>query len=136
MSTPSERMIRNTLKSNHNTERRRKIQIKFEILKKGETVLNVWENHIAVQKKSGEVEIYQFYLDEDGLPRLSENTILITHGNGSISAKADGSSVEITTFEEGLNELFNLWEQRPQRANLPLQEQGRTARSCIVDEIR
>ena len=74
------------------------MQIKFEILKKGEIVLNVWENHIAVQKKSGEVEIYQFYLDEDGLPRLSENTILITHGNGSISAKADGSSVEITTF--------------------------------------
>ena len=74
------------------------MQIKFEILKKGETVLNVWENHIAVQKKSGEVEIYQFYRDEDGLPRLSENTILITHGNGSISAKADGSSVEITTF--------------------------------------
>ena len=74
------------------------MQIKFEILKKGETVLNVWENHIAVQKKSGEVEIYQFYLDEDGLPRLSDNSILITHGNGSISAKAENSTVEIKTF--------------------------------------
>ncbi len=74
------------------------MQIKFEILKKGETVLNVWENHIAVQKKSGEVEIYRFYLDEEGLPRLAENTILITQGNGSISAKAKDSSVEITTF--------------------------------------
>ena len=74
------------------------MQIKFEILKKGETVLNVWENHIAVQKKSGEVEIYQFYLDEDGMPRLSENTILITYGNGSISAKAESGTVEIKTF--------------------------------------
>ena len=74
------------------------MQIKFEILKKGDTVLNVWENHIAVQKKSGEVEIYQFYLDKDGLPRLSENAVLVTHGNGSISAKADGNSVGITTF--------------------------------------
>ena len=74
------------------------MQIKFEILKKGETVLNVWEDHIAVQKKSGEVEIYQFYLDEEGLPRLCENTVLITHGNGSITAKADGSTVEISTF--------------------------------------
>ena len=74
------------------------MQIKFEILKKGETVLNVWENHIAVQKKSGEVEIYQFYLYEDGMPRLSENTILITHGNGSISAKAESGTVEIKTF--------------------------------------
>ena len=74
------------------------MQIKFEILKKGDTVLNVWENHIAVKKRSGEVEIFQFFLDEDGLPRLSENTILVTQGNGSISAKSNDSSVEITTF--------------------------------------
>lgn len=74
------------------------MQIKFEILKKGDTVLNVWENHIAIKKKSGEVEIFQFFVDESGLPRLSENTILVTQGNGSISAKADGSTIEITTF--------------------------------------
>lgn len=74
------------------------MQIKFEILKKGDTVLNVWENHIAVKKKSGEVEIFQFFVDESGLPRLSENTILVSQGNGSISAKADGSTIEITTF--------------------------------------
>ncbi|MDE6589694.1 MAG: hypothetical protein K2K53_04985 [Oscillospiraceae bacterium] len=74
------------------------MKIKFEILKKGDTVLNVWDGHIAVLKKSGEVEIFQFCLDNDNLPRLSENTILVTHGNGSISAKADDSSIEITTF--------------------------------------
>ncbi len=73
------------------------MQIKFEILKKGDTVFNVWENHIAVKKKSGDVEIYKFYLDEEGLPRLAENTILVTQGNGSISVKSD-SSVEISTF--------------------------------------
>ena len=74
------------------------MQIKFEILKKGDTVLNVWENHIAVKKKSGEVEIFQFYVDEEGLPRLSENTILVTQGNGSISADTTDSDVTITTF--------------------------------------
>lgn len=74
------------------------MKIKFEILKKGDTVLNVWDGHIAVLKKSGEVEIFQFCLDNDNLPRLSENTILVTHGNGSISAKSDDSSIEITTF--------------------------------------
>ena len=74
------------------------MQIKFEILKKGDTVLNVWENHIAVKKKSGEVEIFQFYVDEEGLPRLFENTILVTHGNGSISAGTIDSDVTITTF--------------------------------------
>ena len=74
------------------------MQIKFEILKKGDTVLNVWENHIAVKKKSDEVEIFQFYVDEEGLPRLSENTILVTQGNGSISVGTTDSNVTITTF--------------------------------------
>lgn len=72
------------------------MQIKFEILKKGDTVLNVWDNHIAVKKKSGEVEIYQFYLDEQGLPRLADNTILVTQGKGSVTA--DDSEVEVFTF--------------------------------------
>lgn len=72
--------------------------IKFEILKKGDTVLNVWENHIAVKKKSGEVEIYQFYLDEQGLPRLTDNTILVTQGKGSVTVTADDSEVEVFTF--------------------------------------
>ncbi len=77
------------------------MQFKFGILKKGDTVLNVWENHIAVSRKSGDVEIFQFDLDKDGLPRLSGNTVLITQGNRSISAKADGGSLEITTFGGG-----------------------------------
>ena len=74
------------------------MQLKIEILKKDDTVLNVWDGHIAVRHKSGDVEIFQFYIDEEGLPRLSEKTVLITKGNGSVSAKAGGSSVEITTF--------------------------------------
>lgn len=74
------------------------MKIKFEILKKGDTVLNVWDGHVAVLKKSGEVEIFQYYLDDSSLPRLSENTILITQGSGSISAKANDNSIEITTF--------------------------------------
>ena len=74
------------------------MKVKFEILRKGDTVLNVWDGHIAVLKKSGEVEIFQYYLDNDNLPRLSESTILITQGSGSISAKANDSSIEITTF--------------------------------------
>ena len=74
------------------------MQIRFEILKEGDTVLNVWEDHIAVKKESGDVEIFQFFLDDEGLPRLSEDTVLITEGDGSISARSEGGSVEITTF--------------------------------------
>lgn len=74
------------------------MQIKFEILKKGDIVLNVWENHIAVRRKSGEVEIFQFFVDEEGLPRLVENTILVTQGNGSVSTGTENGNVTITTF--------------------------------------
>ena len=65
------------------------MQIKFGILKKGD---------IAVKKKNGDVEIYQFYLDDEGLPRLAENTVLVTQGAGSISAKAGDGSVEVMMF--------------------------------------
>lgn len=74
------------------------MQIKFEILKKGDEVLNVWEGHIAVKRKNGDVEILKYYVDNDGLPRLEDNSVLITYGKGSITAKSDNSSVEITTF--------------------------------------
>ena len=73
------------------------MQIKFEILKEGDTVLNVWENRIAVKKENGDVEIYSFYLDEEGFPRLSEHTILVTHGDGSVSVKGE-DTIEVTTF--------------------------------------
>ena len=74
------------------------MEIRFEILGAGDSVINVWENHIAVKKKTGDVEIFEFYLDENNLPRLNENKIIITHGKGSVSARGNDSSIEITTF--------------------------------------
>ncbi len=56
------------------------------------------EQYYVLKKKSDEVEIFQFYVDEEGLPRLSENTILVTQGNGSISVGTTDSDVTITTF--------------------------------------
>lgn len=74
------------------------MQVRFEILKEGDQVLNVWDSHIAVRKESGEVEIYKFYVDDEGLPRILDDSILVTHGNGIITAVADDSPIEITTF--------------------------------------
>ena len=74
------------------------MQVKIGILKKGDEVLNVWDNNIAVKRKNGDVEIFHYDLDKDNLPRLSENTVVITQGDGSIKAKIDGSSVEVETF--------------------------------------
>ena len=74
------------------------MQIKIGVLKKGDEVLNVWDNNVAVKKKNGDVEIFHYDLDEKGIPRLSENTVLITEGDGSIKAKSDDGSVELETF--------------------------------------
>lgn len=74
------------------------MKIKIGVLKKGDEVLNVWDNNVAVKKKNGDVEIFHYDLDKDGLPRLSENTVLITQGDGSIKAKSDDDSIEIETF--------------------------------------
>ena len=74
------------------------MQIKFEILKKGETILNVWENSIAVQKDNGDVEIYRFYVDEDNIPRVAENSLLITKGRGAFSFKSEDGSVEMMSY--------------------------------------
>ena len=74
------------------------MQIKIGILKKGDEVLNAWDNNIAIKRKNGDVEIFHYDLDNDGLPRLSNDSVLITQGDGLINAKLDGSGIEIGTF--------------------------------------
>ncbi len=74
------------------------MQVRFEILKEGDTVINVWDSHIAVRKETGEVEIYKFFVDEEGLPRIADDSILVTHGDGIITTTVDESPIEITTF--------------------------------------
>lgn len=78
------------------------MQVRLEILKEGDSVFAVWESHVAVKKATGEVEIFQYGLDEEGLPRLSTASVLITHGEGVISAKTgnpdDDGYIEFTTF--------------------------------------
>ena len=74
------------------------MQIKFEILKKGDEVLNVWDNNIAIKRKSGDVEILHYEISERGLPKISNNSILITQGDGIVRAKSEDSSFEVGTF--------------------------------------
>ena len=74
------------------------MQVRFEVLKKDDTVLNVWDNKIAIKRKNGDVEILMYDLNDDGLPRISNNSILITRGDGIVRAKSDDSSFEVGTF--------------------------------------
>lgn len=77
------------------------MRVSIEILKPGDSVLSVWDSHIAVRKPSGEVEIFQYYLDNENLPRLSDGRILVTFGNGIIKTEVDEDdedAIRVTTF--------------------------------------
>ncbi len=77
------------------------MQIKIELLEKGDEVIGFYENKLAVKKKSGEVEIFILTIDEDKLPRIDEKSILITFGDGKnkkVTVKNKKSSVEVGTF--------------------------------------
>lgn len=93
------------------------MSISIGILKKDDEVLNVWESNnliqVAVKNKKGEVYIHSISPDENGIPRVDKDRLLIiTVGNGEVKAKipvtSDESSddrnsvvhstVEVTTF--------------------------------------
>lgn len=68
--------------------------MKINILRKGDEVLHVNENYIAVKRKNGEVDIIKLDFS-DGLPRIDlENIITIGYGNNTVVAEnKDGESV-------------------------------------------
>jgi hypothetical protein len=66
------------------------------ILKKGDSVLNVTLEFIAVQRKNGEVDIVPLLKDETGLRVDVENIVTIGYGNNTVQATKD--DVIVTTF--------------------------------------
>lgn len=66
------------------------------ILKKGDSVLNVTVEFIAVQRKNGEVDIVPLLKDETGLRVDVENIVTIGYGNNTVQATKD--DVVVTTF--------------------------------------
>lgn len=74
------------------------MQVRMEILKKGDSVLNIWDNNIAIKRKNGDVEIVRYEIGEDGLPRVSNNSILITQGDGIVRTKSEDGLFEVGTF--------------------------------------
>lgn len=68
--------------------------MRINILRKGDEVLDVNQNFIAVRRKNGEVDIIKMDFS-DGLPRIDmENIITIGYGNNTVVAENnDGESV-------------------------------------------
>ena len=68
--------------------------MKINILRKGDEVLHVNQNFIAVKRKNGEVDIIKLDFS-DGFPRIDlENIVTISYGNNTIVAEnMEGESV-------------------------------------------
>ena len=69
---------------------------KIGILKKGDSVLSVTLEFIAVQRKSGEVDIVPLINDESGIRVDIENIVTIGYGNNIVQVEND--DVVVTTF--------------------------------------
>ena len=70
--------------------------MKIGILKKGDHVISITEDYIAVERKNGEVDIIPLLKDETGL-RIDISKI-VTIGYGNNTVQASNNDVTVTTF--------------------------------------
>ena len=71
--------------------------MKIKGMSKGDKVLNVTSELVAIQRKNGEVDIIPLISDEFGVRIDTENIVTIGYGNNSVESEViDG--VVITNF--------------------------------------
>lgn len=70
--------------------------MKIGILKKGDHVINVTSDFIAVERKNGEVDIVPIFKEEETLRVDAANIVTIGYGDNIVQTKF--GDVAITTF--------------------------------------
>lgn len=71
--------------------------MKINVMSKGDKVLNVTSELVAIQRKNGEVDIIPLISDECGIRIDTENVVTIGYGNNTVETQViDG--VVITNF--------------------------------------
>ena len=71
--------------------------MKINVMSKGDKVLNVTSELVAIQRKNGEVDIIPLISDDSGVRIDTENIVTIGYGNNSVESEViDG--VVITNF--------------------------------------
>lgn len=71
--------------------------MKVNVMNKGDKVLNVTSEMVAVQRKNGEVDIIPLVTGESGLYIDTENIVTIGYGNNTVESETD-AGVVITNF--------------------------------------
>ena len=76
---------------------KKKNSMRINILKKGDKVLSVSSNFVAVSRKNGEVDLIPFAYDQEGSIRIAEDKIItIGYGDNTVEVVRDG--VKFETF--------------------------------------
>ncbi|MDD6824976.1 MAG: hypothetical protein PUE12_02475 [Oscillospiraceae bacterium] len=70
--------------------------MKIGIMKKGDKVISITSEFIAVERKNGEVDVIPIVSDETGLRVDIEHIVTIGYGNNTVSVVSD--DVVVTTF--------------------------------------
>ena len=71
--------------------------MKINVMSKGDKVLNVTSELVAIQRKNGEVDIIPLISDDSGVRIDTKNIVTIGYGNNSVETEViDG--VVITNF--------------------------------------
>lgn len=71
--------------------------MKINVMSKGDKVLNVTSELVAIQRKNGEVDIIPLISDESGVRIDTENMVTIGYGNNSVETEVI-NGVVITNF--------------------------------------
>lgn len=75
------------------------VLLRINLLKKGDEFVGMYGNLVAVKKSSGEVELTEVILDENGCIRLEHKPkIIIGYGDNVIDFISEDNGVQITTF--------------------------------------
>ncbi len=67
--------------------------MRINILKKGDSVLSVNKDFIAVRRANGEVDLIPLMEDEMGLRVNTSKIVTIGYGSNTISAELDGLTI-------------------------------------------
>ena len=70
--------------------------MKIKVMSKGDKVLNVTSELVAIQRKNGEVDIIPLISDESGVRIDTENIVTIGYDDNIV--QATNGDVTITTF--------------------------------------
>ncbi|GBR72884.1 hypothetical protein NO1_0341 [Candidatus Termititenax aidoneus] len=71
-------------------------KISLEILKKGDEVLNVYDDKIVVKHSNGKVEIFKIIFEKDGMVSIDDTECIITYGDREVEITND--DVTLSSF--------------------------------------